>query len=1191
MRKTIALFAIALALTNCDRETNHASRLTPEALKQGFINPPASAKPHTWWHWMDGNITKEGITADLEAMADAGVGGAQIFNVAGDIPPGPVLFNSPELFEMIRHADAEARRLGLELCIHNCAGWANSGGPWNTPENSMKIVVTSEMQVKGPAQVAVAPPQPEANLDFYRDIAVLAFRTPATDAGEPAIAALKAKLFVERNDIPYEAPRDMSPEMVIPHDGVVDLTEKLLASGGKTIAWDAPEGDWTILRAGYTTNSHRNSPARPEGQGLECDKLSREAVKAHWNGHVGRVLAAIGKTGGPSGPGLNNVLIDSYEVGTQNWTQGFEREFQARCGYPILRFLPVFTGRIVESPEVTERFLWDLRRVIADLFAESYSDCFGQLAHQAGLLFSLECYGNSPSDDIQFGSYSDIPMGEFWVDPGRGVSSGNAKLPASVAHVYGKKFVGAEAFTAAPDAGKWQKGPFELKAQGDAVYCGGVNRMIYHRYAHQPWTDPTRYPGMTMGQWGTHFDRTLTWWEQGKEWLRYQARCQYMLQEGRFVADVLFYSGEGAPNGLQNRHLPYGYDFDGCDTRALKMLKVKDGRLVLPSGMSYRILVLPDDPVMSPEALEVIRRLVRDGAAVVGKNKPERAPGLRGYPSVDAKVKQLADEVWPEVISGKSPAEALKWLDVKPDLSVIEEAEVRYIHREIGGMDVYFVACSEPAGLEVECTFRVSGRAPEFWHPDTGETETVPVYEEKDGLTSAPIRFGPSGSVFVVFRKPKTGSGGGTGDHAVAVKYTAAVRDVPKYIGDLRILKAEYGYFADESVVNCVNITEIVRKSVADGNLTVSAHNDRLGGDPAQGYYKQLRIDCRTGGANKRVEINENQSVTLPPDAEIVRVYYGVLANIPKEEPAPRITDVTARLKSLVTNGAVTVTVGNDLTDGKDPAPESKKEIRVEYLYDGERYWAKAKESRPLILPVEPDDFLPAPAYELCATANGNVEIQAWEAGAFGVTMASGKTFSVETGSLPDIMEIDGPWQLSFPPNWGAPAQVTLDRLISWTEYPDDGVKYFSGTATYDKTFRWEAKPDAGLRVILDLGMLKNFAEVTLNGKSFPTLWKPPYCLDITGIVKPGENALQVKITNMWPNRLIGDEQLSDDREWEGFKLKEWPQWALDGKPSPTGRYTFTTWHHWKKEDKPFPSGLFGPVQIRQVKRIFINQI
>ncbi|MDR1116032.1 MAG: DUF3395 domain-containing protein, partial [Tannerella sp.] len=736
-----------------------------------------------------------------------------------------------------------------------------------------------------------------------------------------------------------------------------------------------------------------------------------------------------------------------------------------------------------------------------------------------------------------------------------------------------------EAFTAAPDAGKWMKGPFDIKAQGDAVYCGGINRMIYHRYAHQPWTNPVRYPGMTMGQWGTHFERTLTWWEQGKDWLRYQARCQYMLQEGRFVADVLFYSGEGAPNELRNSPLPDGYDYDGCDTRALKMLKVKDGRLVLPSGMSYRILVLPNDPVMSPEILKKVEQLVRNGAVVVGKMKPRHAPGLRNYPASDGEVRKLADEIWTKVISDKSPGEVLKSLDIKPDFNADKDTRLNYIHREINGMEYYFVACPNQKGDEVECTFRVSGKTPEFWNPETGETAIVPVYSEKEGLTTIPVRFSPSGSAFIVFRKPASE------EHAVSVKYTA-VSVKPAYTGNLKIVKAEYGYFADEGLKNCSDVTFIVRKAITEGKLTIAATNDYMDGDPAPGVIKQLQIDYRVNGAKKQEQVNENQSITLPEGAVVSKAYYGIVKNVPEVEPVRKTIDVTNKLKEHVKDGALTVTVNNELTDGKDPVYASAKEIRVEYTYDGVRGMARAGENRILSLPPEPEDEIPLPAYELHATGEGKPEIRAWQTGSFEVATASGKTLTTDVVNVPEATEISGSWQLSFPPDWGAPEKITLDKLISWTDHADMGVKYFSGTATYTKTFKWDTKPNSDTHLILDLGNLKNFAEVELNGKSFPTLWKPPYYIEITEAIQTGENILQVKITNMWPNRLIGDEQLPEDRTWDGMHLKEMPQWVIDGKPSPTGRYTFTTWHHWRKDDRLLPSGLFGPVNIRQVKRV-----
>jgi len=335
----LSIFIMACVQTTQTPQTA-ATEPAQAELEQGFQNPPSSAEPHTWWHWMNGNISKEGITADLEAMAEAGLGGAQIFNVAEGIPHGGVQFNSPEWIDMVVHASREAERLGLELCIHNCAGWANSGGPWNTPEHGMKFVITSELQVVGPTKLDSIPSQPEAHPDFYQDIAVLAFRTPAEDTKE-AIRNFNGKVFRDRTKIRKEEAAEISSDAIVKQEDVIDVSKYLLAG----TSWDVPEGDWTVLRIGYTANGRKNHPAPTEGTGLEVDKLSREAVKAHWDAHLGRIVTALGSREGSNGFGLNNVLIDSYEVGTQNWTQGFEKEFAKRTGYDITKI----SARFVRS--------------------------------------------------------------------------------------------------------------------------------------------------------------------------------------------------------------------------------------------------------------------------------------------------------------------------------------------------------------------------------------------------------------------------------------------------------------------------------------------------------------------------------------------------------------------------------------------------------------------------------------------------------------------------------------------------------------------------------------------------------------------------------------------------------------------------------------------------------------------------
>ncbi len=1276
-----------------------------DELEKGFAQPPDSARPHTWWHWMNGNVTKEGITADLEAMARVGVGGAQIFNAGESIPHGPIQFNSPEWIAMVKHSAKEAKRLGLELCIHNCAGWSSSGGPWNTPEHGMKVVVTSETQVKGPTSFNGKLAQPPSKLAFYRDIAVLAFPTPTgekntmrdaapivtlsdtrqegskvadgtnttavrlpipkakapqfiqfafaqpyaarmvsiqpgpgmqgcsgkievSDDGQAyrtldtfnmprgselrtfafmpttakyyrllftgasakmkvlsiaevafsskvGIENLAGKIFLDRSDVRSERSPAVTPEHVVQSGKIIDLTKAMAADGQLT--WDVPSGDWTLLRLGYTPNGRNNHPAPAEGTGLECDKLSKEAAQEHWDGSMGKILAELGPLAGNVKSGLNNVLIDSYEVGSQNWTQGFESEFLKRRGYGLTNFLPVFTGRVVDSPEITERFLWDLRRTISDLFAENYSGHFAEMAHKAGLLYSVEPYGNCPSDDLQYGSFCDVPMGEFWPSSGESVNIGNSKLPASVAHVYGKKYVGAESFTASPEAGKWLKDPYSIKAQGDAVYCGGVNRVIYHRYAHQPWTAPARLPGMTMGQWGTHFERTVTWWEQSKDWLKYQARCQYLLQEGQFVADVCFFCGEGAPNSLRGS-LPQGYDYDGCDTGALKLMTVKNGRIVLPSGMSYRMLVLPNDKTMSPAVLGKIKALVEAGATVVGP-KPERSPSLSGYPACDADVKRLADEVWGKDVLDRAPVDVLAAMNVKPDFACTNTStRLNYIHRTINGAEVYFVASPKTSGDEAACTFRVSGKMPELWHPDTGVMEPAPVYTEQEGLTTVPLRFGPAGSVFVVFRKPAAA------DHAVAVRNVAAT-ETKGPVAELKIVKAEYGAFAEEAAPDCVDVTALVKQSVKNGNRRIVASND-LAGDPASMVEKELKIDFLLNGEVKSLKAEEHKAVEVPAGAEVVKAVYGLISDAPP--PERQVVDVTDKLAAQVKEGTLAVQADNILAGG-DPAFNVVKELRVDYHYKGQRKQARAGENQMLTLPQEGEKALLVPAYELFTKKDSGLEIQAWKPGSFEIAMASGKTVKAEVAAVPAPVEITGAWELVFPPQWGAPAKITLDTLISWTAHPEPGVKYFSGTATYLKTFTWDTKKQKGERYILDFGDLKNFAETELNGKELSLLWKPPYRLDVTDVLKKGKNSLRVKVTNLWPNRLIGDEQLPEDREWDGKHLKAWPQWLLDGKPSPTGRFTFTTWHHWHQEDDPLPSGLFGPVVVRTVKNVTVE--
>jgi hypothetical protein len=1075
-----------------------ASAAPTDPLETGFLNPPDSAKPQTWWHWMNGNITTNGIAADLEAMKQIGLGGATIVNVDSGIPRGPVNFMSPEWREDFKFAMQEANRLGLEMCVENCAGWSSSGGPWNTVTNAMQRVTTSEVRVTGPTNFSAVLPQPPTTLDFYRDIAVLAF--PALDAGA-TIANLDAK--DGRNGRAVLSSRNVgdSTAGAIQKQEIVDLTSKLTADG--KLNWRAPAGGWVILRLGYTPTGAKNHPAPVEGTGLECDKFSKAALDAHWAGFMQKVLDDIGPLAGRT---LDSSLIDSYEVGGQNWTEDFRAEFQKRRGYDPLKFLPVFTGRIVDNPAVSERFLWDVRRTIADLFAENYFGHFAELCRRHGLMNAVEPY-TGPFESLQSGAPADVVMGEFWTG-----SQGHpsVKLAASIAHIYGKTIVGAESFTATPAAGRWQNDPYSLKTLGDLMYCQGLNRYTFHRYAMQAWTN--HWPGMTMGQWGFHFERTVTWWDEGKPWIDYITHCQFLLQQGRAVADAAYFTGESAPVETRdgNPALPAGYDFDDVNADVLLHgATVKNGRLTLASGASYAVLILsPNDVNMTPQTLKCIAKLVRAGATVVGP-RPQHSPSLADYPKCDTQVEKLASELWGKcdgshvlessygkghVVWNRSLSDIFAEQNLKPDFEfhgASDATHLAYAHRVAGEADIYFVSNQRRQFDSASCTFRVSGKIPELWHPETGVIESAPVWSAENGRTTVRLDFEPAGSVFVIFRHAAAGA-----DHVVGISGIGSTESsaTPK-------LEIQRAIYAAAGETNGMDVTAKLSKSVRDGQLVVEANNGFFGVDPAVNRAKELRVDYTLDSRPGHATVPENETLTLPAT-----------------------------------------------TSGR------------------------------------------APQWETIVAQDGSPMVKAWTNGRVELRTANGKVLHAVASDVPAPQDVTGAWDLSFPPNWGAPPSVALDKLISWTAHTNDGVRYFSGTATYEKEI--EIPPDrlsSGHELWLDLGAVKNFAEVSLNGQDLGVLWKPPFRVNITTAAKPGLNKLSVKVTNLWPNRLIGDEQLPPDVEWNGKQLAAWPQWLLDGKPSPTGRLTFTTWHHWTRDSPLLESGLLGPVTLRTTEIIPAN--
>jgi hypothetical protein len=747
------------------------------SLEEGFRTPPDSARPQTWYHMMNGNVTREGITRDFEEMAKAGLGGVQIFDVGCDIPPGDLKFGSQEWFDALRHAHNEAKRLGLKLGIHNCSGWSCSGGPWVTPADAMKVTVHAEKVVDGPCRFSAKLPRTSRDHGFYADIAVLLYPEPEQGATLSS-AAEKTGRF--RRGGTYGLPfvrdtKEFPAAMVIDRERILDVTSNMANDG--TLTCDVPEGRWSIFRLGYICNGRINRLPSDGGRGLEVDKFSAEAFDRHFDAYMGRLCREIGLRQRPRGcgvpdvvpaGGLCNIHVDSWEVGCQNWTHGLEGIFLRRVGYSMIPYLPVLAGRVVGSVEESERFLEDFRRLLADLLAENYAGRFAERCHEYGLLMTAEPFGPSNADDFQYGEVVDVPMSCFWMDgtcgPGKFPCMDNSHYAASLAHVWGRRYVADEAFTAGPPrGGRWLETPFLIKWQGDRAYANGCNLVVYHRFTHQPWPDDRRLPGMTMGRWGMHLDRTQTWWRLADGWFRYQARCQWMLQEGGFCADVLFWNGEGTPkHGWTRTVLPRGYDYDVCATKAVERLKVVNGKIVVPGGVEYEMLVLPETDTMSERMVKRIGELAGQGAKIVAPMRPLRAPGLAGCAAAGRRPYQsLVNSAWTqgEGVMECGAVEALKRLGVAQDFAC-SVRDVAWIHRRNLSADWYFVACGNETNLSFEASFRISGKIPEIWDAESGEIREAENWRCEGGRTVVSLEFPPSGSAFVVFRRAGRAPGG-----------------------------------------------------------------------------------------------------------------------------------------------------------------------------------------------------------------------------------------------------------------------------------------------------------------------------------------------------------------------------------------------------------------------------------------------
>lgn len=544
--------------------------------------------------------------------------------------------------------------------------------------------------------------------------------------------------------------------MFIESNKVLNLTEFLNAD--KVLNWDAPAGNWTIKRVTLSPTGAKNTPASPEATGYEVDKINSKYLKNHFDSYIGKLLKEIPAENRKS---FKHVVIDSYEVGPQNWTEGMAKVFKEKYGYDPILWLPVLSGNIVNSAEESDRFLWDLRRLVADLVANEYAGGLRKLSEQNGLQLWLENYGHwgFPSEFLTYGGQTNDIAGEFWVEGTLG--DVECRAASSAAHIYGKNRVFAESYTGG--GLPFERYPGYLKKRGDWSFTEGINHVLLHVYIHQAYED--KNPGMNAW-FGTEFNRKNTWFEQSKTWIDYQRRSMFMLQQGKPVNDVCYFIGEDAPklSGGRNPEIPKGYSYDYINAEVILKSWVENNTLMLPGGMSYKLMVLPPLETITPQLLAKIKDLVNSGLVILGP-KPSRSPSLQNYPYADQEVQNLANQLWGndknekisksvgkgKVMQGYNLTEALNMINLEKDLDIPQNQPVLFTHRKTKDQDIYFITNQSAEKLNFNAKFRVNGKQAQVFDATNGTIRNLPQFTQSGNITTVPLQFAPYESYFIVF--------------------------------------------------------------------------------------------------------------------------------------------------------------------------------------------------------------------------------------------------------------------------------------------------------------------------------------------------------------------------------------------------------------------------------------------------------
>lgn len=733
-------------------------------LVEGFRNPGIEARPRAYWNWLNGDVSDAGLTRDLEEAKDKGLGGLLIWdteamrNQDGFVPAGPPFLGTESVSAML-HAMNEAGRLNLDLGLVCASGW-NSGGSWVTPEMASKNLFASGVVITGPGEEKHRIPFPDVPKNC-----------PKGDNNQPLWyleVAILAWPFSEDKIIP-----DLSD--------VVNLSGNLRDG---ELVWNPPPGTWQVVRFVCTNNGQQLIAASPRSKGLFIDFLDPEATKFHFKYIIGKLGLTKGLNPGSPLKSLDDDSMELHE-GIQ-WTTKFRQWFRKLNGYDPIPWLPVLLGWKITDEKISGRFQYDYRKTVSDLLIYSHYTTGSKVCAEYGLVLTAEAGGPGPPfwetcpvDALKALGNVGIPRGEFWMGNPRNLFL--IKEIASAAHIYGKQFVDAESWTTWR---RWRDSPFTRKRLVDRAFCEGLNRITYHGYSYSPMEEG--YPGRSYHA-GVDMNPKVVWWSKARPFMDYLGRCCYLLQQGKFVADAAYYYGDQAPNFWPYYHnvpekpgikgLGSGYEYDVVNTDViLNRMSVKDGRILLPDGMTYRILVLPEKNDIPLEVLRKLEKLISAGATVIGP-KPSEIPGLGNYKKKTKALRELAGKMWGEcngtsikvnrygkgrIVWGYTPEQWLALESAGPDFICLNPelaAGFDFIHRQTKQSDIYFVRNKTVSPLKADCRFRVKNCFPQLWDPADGTIKNQFVFKIEEGGISMPIVLPPGASVFVVFNKGVSSAG------------------------------------------------------------------------------------------------------------------------------------------------------------------------------------------------------------------------------------------------------------------------------------------------------------------------------------------------------------------------------------------------------------------------------------------------